>query len=347
MIYLSDLLEPTPSPLWHLVRQAGVDGIVTFLDGGEQQDRWMASVGGSNAAQEQGTAGRRLDRTSAPWSSAGIKALVHVYAECGLRILAIEDTPPMEAIRMGLPGKEDELSHLHEQIRAMGEAGIGVLCYNWMPVSSWARTRSDVPTRGGAVTTAFRLSDAERQLLLPEAGRISADQLWSALDDFLDSTLPVAEQAGVKLALHPDDPPVPALRGLPRIVNSVQAYRRILRDHPSPSNCITFCQGNWRLMTDDLPATISEFLPHIAFVHFRDVVGDVTDFVEAFQDDGPTDMAECMRRYVRGGFDGPMRPDHVPTMYGEANDHPGYATLGRLFALGYARGLIDATAGRQ
>lgn len=336
MIQLCELLEAPPSDLWTLVDQCGVDGVVAILDGAEQQGRWL------RAAQPAAADRTTTDPDPAPWSYQSLAEMVALYAEHGLRVAGIEDTPPMDAIRMGLPDAPARLAQVHEQIRAMGRLGIPLLCYNWMAASSWARTATAVPTRGGALTTGFRAADAERLPALLPAGTLTEETLWSTLHEFLAATLPVAEEAGVLLSLHPDDPPLPVTRGVPRIISSLDAYRTILREHPSPANRITFCQGNFRLMTTDLPATIDEFLPHIAYVHLRDVEGTAEDFTETFHDQGPTDLAECVRRYVAGGFDGPMRPDHVPTLCGEGNEKPGYATLGRLFAIGYIRGLIDA-----
>jgi mannonate dehydratase len=185
-------------------------------------------------------------------------------------------------------------------------------------------------------------------------GEVTEEQLWSALKYFLDAVVPVAEESGVRLGLHPDDPPRPRDRNLPRIIRSVAAYRRLLDLHPSPSNGITFCQGNWALMPEvtagetDLPTLIRELAAdHIAFVHFRDVRGTVEDFRETFHDEGQTDLPECMRAYAERAFAGPMRPDHVPTMHGESNRRPGYETLGRLFALGYIRGLEQAAYGNH
>ena len=334
MIRLSELLDPQPSALWTLVKQCGVDDAVAIMEGAEQQSRWLRGDA-TNRGLEQ-------DRAATPWSLEGVSELQARFAAHGLNVIAIEDTPPMDDIRVGGPRAAEQTSQVHEQIRAMGRLGIPVLCYNWMAFTSWARTDVAIQTRGGALTTGFDAAVANEQPPLVTDEMLTPERLWQSLDRFLDETLPVAEEAGVKLALHPDDPPLEAMRGVPRIVNSPDAYQRLLDDHPSESNCITFCQGNWGLMTDDLPATIARFLPHIAFVHFRDVKGDVTNFVETFHDDGPTDLAECMRLYIEAGFDGPMRPDHVPTLEGEANDRPGYATLGRLFALGYIRGLEHA-----
>lgn len=339
MFHLTELLDPHPSPLWHQTAQCGIEGVVTLLDGGEQQQRWLQADG-----TNRGDGGLS---TVVPWSREGMTAVVERFAGHGLSVVAFEDTPPMDALRMGLPGASEQLEQIHEQIRAMGALGIPTLCYNWMTVTSWARTVTDMPIRAGALTTGYRREYADALGPVTGVPEVSHAALWHALDSFLDATLPVAEEAGVVLALHPDDPPLSEVRGVPRIITSLDVYRRILATHPSPSNKITFCQGNFGLMTDDLPAAIAEFLPHIAFVHFRDVEGTADDFSETFHDDGPTDLAECMRLYIEGGFEGPMRPDHVPTMYGETNDRPGYGTMGRLFALGYIRGLQHGVHNRM
>jgi mannonate dehydratase len=331
MIRLSELLDPEPSTLWTLVKQCGVNDVVAIMEGAEQQSRWLRGDASNDGFGSGGTA--------QPWSVKRLGALQRRFAEHGLNVIAIEDTPPMDDVRTGGPRADAQIAQIHEQIRAMGELGIDVLCYNWMAFTSWARTEVAIPTRGGAMTTGFNAERASSQPPLVTDPNLTSERLWAALDHFLDVTLPVAEEAGVKLALHPDDPPLQVMRGVPRIINSLDAYQRVLDRHPSPSNCITFCQGNWGLMTNDLPGTIKRFLPHIAFVHFRDVKGDVTDFEETFHDAGPTDLAACMALYLEAGFDGPIRPDHVPTLAGESNDRPGYATLGRLFALGYIRGL--------
>ena len=166
----------------------------------------------------------------------------------------------------------------------------------------------------------------------------------SAIRSGSERVVPVAEKAQVRLAMHPDDPPLSPLQGLPRIMRSVENYQRLLDLVPSDVNGITLCQGNFTLMTDDLPAVIRRFgkQKKIFFVHFRDVRGAPEKFEETFHDNGQTDMAACMRAYRDIGFDGVCRPDHVPTMDGDRNDRPGYSTIGRLFALGYIRGLIQS-----
>ncbi|WP_432826017.1 mannonate dehydratase [Dactylosporangium sp. CA-092794] len=333
MFRLSEFLSPRPEPLWDLVRQAGVTDVVALLQGAEQEQRMFASLQNGRLHHH------RVDQL--PWSEASIARDQAVFAEAGFTVVAIEDTVPMDRIRMGLPGRDEDIAAIIQQLEAMGNLGIRVLCYNWMALSSWSRTAVDVRSRGGALVTGFRQADAEA---LPEVEHpaVEHDQMWDALEYFLRAVIPVAERAGVRLGMHPDDPPLPRLRGVPRIMGSADAYRRLLSIDPSPSNGVTFCQGNFTLMDGDVPSMIREFGPRIRFVHFRNVRGTASDFVETFHDDGQLDMLECMRAYQEVGFDGPLRPDHVPTMAGERNERPGYETLGRLFALGYARGLGQA-----
>jgi mannonate dehydratase len=288
----------------------------------------------------------RAGKDDVPWGEAAIKRDMDLFAQNGLKVIAIEDTAPMDKVRLGLPGRDEEIENIITQLTAMGNLGIEVLCYNWMALSSWARTDVAVPSRGGALVTGFNRAAAEELPPLVPPGEVTEEQLWDSLAYFLDAVLPAAEAAGVRMGLHPDDPPLALVRNLPHIMVSPDAYRRLLSLNSSPSNGITFCQGNFALMGDDLPTLIREFGSAIAFVHFRDVRGTVDDYVETFQDDGQNDMAACMRAYQEIGFSGPMRPDHVPTMYGETNDRPGYETLGRLFALGYVRGLEQSTYGR-
>ncbi len=343
MIQLCEFLSPKPEPLWKLIKQCGVDNVVAVLNGGEQEQRMFQSVGVDSFGKSS------LSADMDPWSEAAIRRDVALFAENGLKVIGIEDTAPMDKVRLGLPGRDEQIENILTQIHAMGRLGIPLLCYNWMAISSWARTDIAVKARGGAHVTGFRLSET---LLLPpltQPGEFTAEQLWRALEYFLNAIIPVAEECGVQLGMHPDDPPLKEVRGIPRIMNSIEAYRRLLDLYPSTSNGITLCQGNFALMTTNLPEVIKEFGERkaIAFVHFRDVKGTAENFVETFHDEGQNDLPKCMRAYADIGFSGPMRPDHVPTMFGEANDRPAYGTLGRLFALGYIRGLEQSMYGRN
>jgi len=183
------------------------------------------------------------------------------------------------------------------------------------------------------------------QLLPPaEGGQISEEELWENLHYFLQRVLPVAEKAGVKLSMHPDDPPISPLRGVGRIMRSIENFQRLIDMAPSPMNTITMCQGNFTLMTDDLPGVIRRFgrQEKISFVHFRDVKGNVEKFEEAWHDAGKTDLLACMKAYKEIGFEGVLRSDHVPTVAGDSNQDAGYSSFGRLYAIGYIRGLRQA-----
>jgi len=250
----------------------------------------------------------------------------------------------MDDIRLGRPGREEQLDLFCEQLRAMGAVGVPVLCYNWVAVYSWARTGIAVPARGGALVTEYDHAEMLKAPTRPEAAAATEDRLWENFEYFLRRVVPVAEAANVRLALHPDDPPISPVRGLGRIMRSVSAFERVIELVPSDHNGITMCQGNFALMTDDLPAVIRDFggRGKIHFVHFRDVRGTPEHFVETFHDQGPTDMLACMKAYADVGYEGVLRPDHVPTLHGESNDRPGYAFLGRLHAVGYIEGLREA-----
>jgi mannonate dehydratase len=158
----------------------------------------------------------------------------------------------------------------------------------------------------------------------------------------------VAEKAGVKLSMHPDDPPITPIKGVSRIMRTVPNFQRLVDMLPSACNTITLCQGNFTLMTDDLPSVIRKFgKDKISFVHFRDVEGVPTNFRETWHDAGKTDMLATMQAYKDIDFDGVLRPDHVPTVEGDSNENAGYSAFGRLYAIGYIRGLHEAVYGKR
>jgi mannonate dehydratase len=244
--------------------------------------------------------------------------------------------------KLGRPGREREIEVVCALIRNMGALEIPVWCYQWMPPPDVARTSSTIPARGGALATGY---DHEVMQANPRYDDPpTEEQLWANLRHFLERVVPVAEEAGVKLAMHPDDPPISPIRGMPRIMTSVENFERLLDLVPSPVNGIALCQGNFTLMTDDLPGVIRRFgsRSKIFFVHFRDVVGTPQKFVETFHDEGKTDTVACMHAYREIGYAGVCRPDHVPTMEGDSNDRPMYSSIGRLFAIGYLKGLREA-----
>jgi mannonate dehydratase len=299
---------------WELAKQMGVDTAVASLPATEGDEE--------------------------PWEYEPMRRMVERYDEYGLDVDVIESRPPMEDAILGREGRDEQIGTVKTLLRSMGELGIDTYCWIWMAPQTVLRTDESVPARGGSLTT--RYDHAVMQERPSVDGTVPEEALWENLQHFLDEVVPVAEEAGVNLALHPDDPPLSPIRRQDRIVTSVENYERILSMYDSPNHGITMCQGNFAAMGADIPAAIRRFGDRIHFAHVRDVEGTADDFVETWHDEGPTDLLECMKAYRDIGFDGPMRPDHVPTMAGEDNTHPGYHDKGRLFAIGYLRGLIEA-----
>jgi mannonate dehydratase len=278
------------------------------------------------------------------WEYLPLVRLRKQVEDAGLTLSVIESIPISDRITLGLPGRDEDLNKFCESVANMGRAGIPILCYNFMAVFNWLRTSTTTRGRGGALVTSYDHSLMENAPLI-YTGEVSDEKMWENFEYFLKKVMPVAEEFKVKLALHPDDPPLSPIRGLARIIRNVDAFKRVIEMVPSDNNGITFCQGNFAAMGNvDVPQTIRYFGQRnkIFFAHFRDVRGSVPKFEETFHDEGKTNMAETMRAYRDIGFDGPMRPDHAPTMEGESNDEPGYMIYGKLFAVGYMKGLIDA-----
>ncbi|MGP1396111.1 MAG: mannonate dehydratase [Inquilinaceae bacterium] len=316
MLEIAEFIPPTPSPLWKLSQQAGVSLAVGGLP--------FDTLRPGEALTDLGPLRRMKD----------------TYEEHGFTLSVIEARPPLNLAKRGLPGRDAEIDATCTLIENLGKLGIPVWCYEWMADFNWLRTTLDTPSRGGSVVTSFDARD-----LAPgevDAGPVTEEDLWANLAYFLDRVLPVAEKAGVKLSMHPDDPPLSPIRGVGRIMRSIENFQRLVDMRPSPMNTITLCQGNFTLMTDDLPAAIRGYGDKISFVHFRDVRGTPEKFEETWHDAGKTDMLACMKAYRDIGFDGVLRPDHVPTVEGDSNEDAGYSAFGRLYAIGYIRGLREA-----
>ena len=320
MIQIAEFLPPTHSPLWKLSKQAGVDYAVGGLPFNEL----------SNGTDD-------------PWEYLPLLRMKQRYESAGFNLAAIEARPPLNKAKRGLPGGEEEIDTVCTLIENMGRLGVPVWCYEWMTDFNWLRTNISTGSRGGSVVTSYDntlMKDAPPT----ENGPISEEKLWETLEHFLRRVIPVAEKWNVKLAMHPDDPPLSPIRGVGRIMRSVENYQRLLDLVPSPMNGITLCQGNFTLMTNDLPGVIKQFgnQNKIFFIHFRDVRGTPEKFEETWHDAGQTDMLACMKAYKDIGFDGVLRPDHVPTVEGDSNENAGYSSFGRLYAIGYIRGLRQA-----
>jgi mannonate dehydratase len=283
-----------------------------------------------------------------PYEEKSVAAVKDAWKKVGLNFNVVEGPPSLgEKTKLGLEGKDEEIANFITLMKSLSKAGVDTICYNWMPVIGWYRTDKARPGRGGALMTAFDYADI-KDAPVTQYGVVTKETLWKNLEYFLKAVIPEAEKVGMKLAMHPDDPQVDSIKGISRIMTSVENFKRMADLVPSPSNGITMCQGNFSLMGADIPETVKYFGKRklIHFVHFRNVQDlsgkkPSTKFTETFHDEGQIDMYKAMQAYYDIGFKGPIRPDHVPTMAGDSNDFPGYSTIGSLFAWGYIKGLME------
>ena len=253
--------------------------------------------------------------------------------DAGLRLNAIENVPIKfyDKIMLGLPGREQQIEDMCATIANLGRARIPILGYHFIPTGVW-RTSTTTAARGGAKVTSFDYSVAQEAPL--SFGRVYGDEeLWGNYETFINAILPVAEEAGVTLALHPDDPPVPSLGGVARIMRNFDAFNRAMTIGNSPNHGLDFCVGSWSELD---PVECLRGLQHfcsqgkIVYVHFRDVLGTIPNFREAFIGEGNLNMFEVMGTLRKLGFSGFIIDDHVPTMTGD----DGWCTKSRAFANG-------------
>jgi len=267
-----------------------------------------------------------------------LKTVRDRFEGVGFKLYGLEgDEFDMSRIKLGLPGRDEDIEKYCSMLWNMGKLGIELLCYNFMGGVGWFRTSNDLPERGGALTSGFDINYVEKVPL-----NITQEQVWENYKYFIDAVIPVAEEAGVKMALHPDDPPIPELLGYSRIFINSDSYRHAMSLSDSPSHGITFCQASFKMMGEDVFSLIKEFGNKIFFLHFRDAIGNANCFLETFHDNGPTDMVELMRLTSQFAPECIVRPDHTPSMAGEGDDNTGYAIQGNIFATGYIKGIADS-----
>jgi len=275
-----------------------------------------------------------------------LKAIRAIYADAGLSWTVAESGPAIDRIVLGREGWQAQTERYKRIIGHLGALGVEVIAYNFMPQvggdAMVIRTAFDRQTRGGALTSGFRLADVTPATLPHAETPIPRERMWDNLERFLRAVIPVAEAAGVRMAMHPDDPPLPMLCGLQRIMGSPADFDRLLGIVDSPANAVTLCFGCFAEGGHDIPALIRRWAGRTAFVHVRDIRGEIGDFIETFPDDGQTDMPAAFRALVETGFDGCVRSDHAPLLAGEAAHNDGYAMAGHIFAIGYLRGLAQS-----
>jgi mannonate dehydratase len=339
-------------PLNSMVKDAGMEMSNAYFWGIEAHKQLIELAKQIDALGAVAGIDTRLAGLTAvkPWDSKAIAGVKEAWKKQGLNYNVVEGPPSLgEKTKLGLEGRDEEIENFITFMKNLKKAGVDVICYNWMPVIGWARTNMSSPGRGGALMTAFDYNEIKNKPLT-KYGEVSQETMWKNLEYFLKAVVPEAEKIEMKLAMHPDDPQVPHIQGISRIMTTVENFDRMLKIMPSKFNGVTMCQGNFSLMGADIPSLVRRWgKDKIHFVHFRNVqdlsgVLPSTKFTECFHDEGQIDMYEAMKAYYDIGFRGPIRPDHVPTMAGEENTRPGYMTLGNLFAIGYIRGLAESVA---
>ena len=330
---------------FQFARQAGATHVVAHL-----VDYFR---GGAPAARDDQPTGTDLGwglagDPNALWSLAELVKLRREVEAAGLTLEAIENFDPAHwhDILLDGPQRARHIENVKTILRRMGQAGIPVMGYNFSIAGVAGRTkgnyaRGDAPSVGmegpydapmprGMVWNMIYDEKALDGGVLPT---VAPEELWRRLERFLAEVLPVAEEAGVKLAAHPDDPPTPFVRGQPRLVYQPGYYQKLLDLSPSPANTLEFCIGSLAEMTEgDIYETVDTYSrqQRLGYVHFRNVRGKVPTYKETFIDDGDVDMLRVLTILQRNNFDGVLIPDHTPAMSCGAPWHAGMA-----FAMGY------------
>jgi mannonate dehydratase len=306
----------------------------------------------------------------ASWTPDQLGRLTAQIEDAGLAFTVVESVPVHEDIKLGRPARDRWIDNYCESIRTLGELGIPVLCYNFMPVFDWLRT--DLALRLPDGSTALAYDDgalaaidlsrgtgglpgwattydaSELQSLLAAYRTVDAERLWDHLGYFLERVVPVARGAGVRLALHPDDPPW-SIFGLPRIITDATALHRLVRLVDDPANGVTFCTGSLGANPENDLAAMARRLGSMGRIHFahcRNVrVTGVRRFHETAHPSahGSVDLYQVLRALNDVGFTGPLRPDHGRMIWGETG-RPGYGLYDRALGITYLQGLWEAIA---
>ncbi len=301
------------------------------------------------------------------WPLAKIEALKARIEAAGLHFEVVESLPVHEDIKLGKPSRDRLIANYQQTLRHLAAAGIRVVCYNFMPVFDWTRTELARTLEDGSTCLAFSTAEVERidpaegislpgwdssyqpgqlQALLAEYREIDEARLWANLEYFLKAIVPVAAECGIRMAIHPDDPPRPIF-GLPRIVKNRDDLARILKAVDHPANGLTLCSGSLGAgPQNDVEALVREFgaMGRIHFAHIRNVkITPEGDFEESahLSSCGSLDIAAIVKAYHDTGFTGYVRPDHGRMIWGETGK-PGYGLYDRALGAVYLNGLWEA-----
>ena len=274
-----------------------------------------------------------------------LRFVVDRFVEHGITPVVVEPLPNSlhDHIKLGDEKRDESIGKFIKLMENLSKNGITTVCFNFMAHYGWTRTHT-LTDRGGATVTGFSL-DKFNEKNRDDDFAIDENTLRGNYGYFIKAAIPYAEKYGIKLALHPDDPPLDSLGSVGRIFTSLDAVVRGINVVKSENLGVTFCQACYRLMGEELENAISTLSDKIFFVHFRNVYGTKRDFRETFHDNGEIDMKRTIGFYKKycknGAAEIPIRVDHVPTYREESIENAGYDSLGRLFALGYLKGLLE------
>ncbi len=261
------------------------------------------------------------------------------FRDFGINPIIVEPMPNClhDHIKAGDEKRDESIEKVIKMMSVMNELDIRTICFNFMAHIGWYRTSSEIKERGGALVTGFDINEFK-----PIDKKITQEELWYNYEYFIKAVIPYAEKYGIKLALHPDDPPLEKLGGVERIMTSYANIDKAMNIVKSDNLGVTMCQATYLIMGEDLYEVIPKLAEKIFFVHFRNTRGNKLCYQETFHDNGEIDMARILRLYRECNVDVPIRVDHVPLMAGEIQGTAGYTTLGRLYAIGYLKGLLEA-----
>lgn len=267
------------------------------------------------------------------------KSVYKKFDDFGVKPIVIEPMPNElhDHIKIGDEQRDEAIEKVIKMMSYMNKLDIRTICFNFMAHIGWLRTKDDIAERGGAKVTGFSLAE-----FIPNDKKITADELWENYEYFIKAVIPYAEKYGIKLALHPDDPPLARLGDVERIFINYKNIDKAINGIVKSDNLgVTMCQATYHMMGEDLYEIIPKLADKIFFVHFRNAAGNKQNFRETFHDNGEINMPEIMKLYKKCGVNVPIRVDHVPLMAGEKQEMAGYTALGRLYAIGYLKGLMN------
>jgi mannonate dehydratase len=289
------------------------------------------------------------------WSYDELSSLRREIESHGLTLEAIENFDPSHwyDVLLDGPQKEKQLEDLKTILRNLGKAGIPIMGYYFSLAGVWG-WKSETTGRGAAKSIVFNQEKVDVTVPIPQGmvwnmryedaqpnamvAPVSREEMWERLQYFLDTLLPIAEENGVKLVAHPDDPPLPEMRGTGRLFYSQSEYEKLLEVNKSPSNGFELCMGTIQEMKgSDVYTMLEKHIDRIGYIHFRNVIGKVPHYREAFVDEGDIDMVRALKILKANNYTGVLIPDHTPEMTTKAGWHSGMA-----YALGFMKGALQA-----